>query len=342
VGDDEPGLVEAAMVEINAAVRGGIITTEPVLFPDARASAIDKVTKRYAEPKKDHKRPPLAEILKVLRIKSPKDLVSFRRSRRIIAIPVDVEPHCLRASFSLVYPQAHKLWLYLIDPAGAAVDMTAPGVHHRISGAPHEFAVVERPKAGRWYMVAVRPLPGPGFRFRAVAGGENRNLQVFGTADTENAAGSPVRLRASARWLHELSNLKVDATIFTPGGGKVRLRMTDDASDQPSSGVYQTYFTPDRPGRHHAIIRVRGTGRAQIARPEHLIAHAQGSAISLKTEAPRFVRRIPVYFDSGDRPEIKDDERAKGLVDKYRTYRPRPSKLRSANKGRRGAQRSGR
>ena len=97
VGDNQPGLIEAAMVEINAEVRGGIITTEPVHFPDAKADDLDKLLaslldygKGRAPPRS---RPKLEAILKVAGVKTIGDLLKKpgKLKSRLTGIPVDVE-----------------------------------------------------------------------------------------------------------------------------------------------------------------------------------------------------------------------------------------------------------
>jgi hypothetical protein len=322
VGDDEPGQVEAAMVEINAEVRGGIITTSPASFPDAKRSPLDE----WASAKK---RPSLREILEALQL----HVEHLRRPHpRLVVIPVMVEAKCSRASFTLIFPEAERLWLYLVDPDGRIVDMAEAGVHLRQSTAPHEFAIVDAPKAGRWLLIAVRPTSGPAFTFRAVAGGENTNLQVFGAAQTANAAGAPVRISARARWLHELSNITVTATVVSPTGEKVHITLRDGGGSRPEDGLYEGYYTPSHPGRHSGIIRIRSTGRARIAQAYHLAAHRMEKSISVRVKVPSFVREIPIYFDAGARRPVKDVEKEKGLVDKYRKERKRARKLQSATR----------
>jgi hypothetical protein len=331
VGDNQPSEVETAMVEINAEVRGGIITTEPILFPDSRQSPLDIFTKAWID-KRERKRPPLQEIMKTLKIKSVKGLTRpDRRLRsRLVAVPVDIEPKCDRSSFTLVYPENQDLWLYLVDQKGQIIDMNGPNVHHVISDAPHEFSIVDHPSAGRWYMIALRPEAGPAFTFRSVAGAENRQLQVFGGATKLNPASVPVRIWASARWGNELTNLEVSAIVIDPNGKKNRVLLTDAQIDGFGDGIYEAYFTPKRLGRYRGIIRIKNLGDAVIAHSTHRILHTEERRLSLAAKAPRFVREIPFYFDSGDRAKIQDEERAKGTTERYAKLRPRPTKLKSA------------
>lgn len=307
VQDNEPGVVQAAMIEIDDEVRGGIITTSPQSFPDSHEWKLDEIVidllKKYPD-----KRPPLKDTWDILGIHDEGELLHppHPLDGLVAAIPVDVEDKCERVTFTLVYPLKCKLWLYLRDPAGNLVDMSSWPVRHVISQAPHEFAIVEHPRAGRWYMIAVRAAPGPAFRFRAIAGGQNRNIQVFGGAKPKNAPGAPVRIYASGRFQHDLSQLRVTATVTSPSGITRLVTLSDDKPEEPNSGEYEGYFRPDELGRYHGRIRIQNTGRAIIAKPARRLLDAEAKQVQLAAGAPRFVRVIPFYFDSGVRPKIKD------------------------------------
>jgi hypothetical protein len=332
VGDDNPIEVERAMIEIHTEVRGGIITTIPAYFPLVIRSPLGAGARPWQPAPAPKERVSFQELLHILKIKTIKQVIhpSKKNRRCLTAIPVEVEPQCRRASFTLVYPQGRDLWLYLIDPDGNPVDMGAAGVYHCISDAPHEFALVENPQAGRWYMVAVRPHASAGFSFRAIAGGENPHLQVFGGASTNNPLQTPVRLWAMARWGHDLTNLQVSATFTTPLGYRQRLLMTDCRGDERDSGVFEAFYTPSQPGRYRGTIEISNQGNARQARSRHLVAHMTENRVTLKSVPTRFVRQVPFYFDVGPRPEVKDVEQARSLTQKYPGLRPRPTKLESA------------
>ena len=101
--------------------------------------------------------------------------------------------------------------------------MYDPNIHHVIGGAPYEFAIVEQPAAGRWHMLAFRSQLRPGVTARAIAGGENHHLQVFGDVIRNPVFGTPVRMWVSARWKDALSNLRVTATVIFPNGSRAIL-----------------------------------------------------------------------------------------------------------------------
>ena len=310
VGDDQPSIIEASMVEINAEVRGGIITTVPSTFPDSKDPEVDKVIASLII-STDKPRPSLQELLHGLNLDSVDDLLkpSANLQSRVLAIPVDVESRCERVSFSLVYPKGNDTWLYLVNPLGQAVDMFAPGIHYVISSAPHTFAIVDKPASGRWFIIALRPITGPAYTLRAIAGGENSHLRVFGNVTKSNCEKHPIRLRASAKWKHELSNLRVSAIAIGPDGREYESILSDMTTNEPNTGLYEGYLNPLVPGRYQGILRIENIGRAIIARPMQRALDHEENSLSIKVDVPRFVRKIPFYFDSGERPEVRDEEK---------------------------------
>ncbi len=342
VGDNQPGLIETKMVEINAEVRGGIITTEPVIFPVSRPSAIDKVIGGSRGPVDPHQRPPLEQLLKAARISDLTQLLlggGGARHGRLVAIPVDVEPDADRASFTVNHPGDVDVWLYLIDPAGAVVDTTPGGYAVQVaSAAPHEFIVVDHPDPGRWTIVAVRAKPGPAFEGHVVAGGENRNLQVFASAPAMGEAGAPVSISASARWRYALTGLEARAVVTSPNGARRTVVLHDDLPEGGGSGSYVGVFTPFQHGRHEAIVTVTGGPGASMADPFRLLTHAEKGTdvVDTAVDVPAFVRRVVVIFEVGEPEGGKPwPEQPYG-----REGRKRPVALRSAARGKlRGARR---
>jgi hypothetical protein len=337
VGDNQPSVIEHAMVEINAEVRGGIITTEPVLFPDSRTSAIDKIVEPLLEKGKGTvppaRRPRLEELLEVAGVESLELLLRRgRRSPRIRVVPVDVEPGADRASFSTVHPDTADIWLYLIDPNGDPVDSTAGDVHHVESSSPHEFIVVDHPLPGRWLLVAVRVRPGAAFTAGLVAGGENRNLQAFASAPPWSPSGGPVLLEATARWNHQLSDLTISAEVTAPSGAVSTVGYADDGSGLRNTGAYEGVFKPTEDGRHRAVVTVVGSPASSIADPVGRLSHALTEAVDADPGAPDFIRLVVVTFDVGRMPEPERHEpetpSGKGV------RRPRPRRLVSAKRTR--------
>jgi von Willebrand factor type A domain-containing protein len=336
VGDNQASLIENKMVEINAEVRGGIITTEPVIFPDSRSGAIDKVIGKSEKPVDPRRRPPLDRLLEALRISDVQRLypVGGRSpSNRAVAIPVDVEDGADRASFTVTHPDTVDVWLYLLDPSGAVVD-TSPGASATqvASSAPHEFIVVEHPDPGRWTLVAVRMRAGAAFTAHVVAGGENRNLQAFADAPAVNPTGGPVPITATARWGHELTGLKARAIVTAPSGARRAVALHDELADGGGSGQYTGLHTPTENGRHEAIVTVRGSSAASMADPYRQLAHVDGDSVDTAVKVPRFVRQVVVDFHVGELPPIRQKPES---PHKRRGERPRPVPLVSAGRKRR-------
>jgi uncharacterized protein YegL len=304
VGDSAQLQIQTRMAEINLEVRGGIITTLPIMFPDSQS--VQMGTKR--------RRRSCEEIIKILEI-DPLNAIEGLKSYsgplkdRFRLIPVQVEEQCSRASFTLIYPKDNEIHLCLLNPKGQLVNMDEPNIHHVISDSPHEFAIVEQPAAGRWHMLAFRPKPGPNFTARAMAGGENIHLQVFGDVVRNPPLGTPVRIWASARWKDELSGLRVTATVIFPNGSLQHVVLSDDKHDEPNSGLYEGYITPQTQGRYRVIIQIENKGNAIIANPNKMILHTDKMLLSLKSSAPPFMRSVICYFDYGQRPPLRDRDK---------------------------------
>jgi hypothetical protein len=328
VGDDQPGVVEAAMVEINAEVRGGIITTNPLIFPDTKKSTLDEIVQKVGE----NKRPGLEKLLGVLGVETIQQLLGnkSKANKRAWAVPVKVEEGMERVSFTIVHPEGEFFWLYLINPRGGVVDMSSSPVKHVISKAPHEFALVTKPDEGTWHMVIMRSSWGSKITCRAVAGAENRHLQVFGGAESKNCANAPVRIWAKAHYGELLSGLRITAHVVSPTGGVQHIRLDDHRLDEPNSGEYIGFYRANQQGRYYGYIKIENTGRVTSAMPVRRLLDSDEGKISIEVKMPTFVREIPFYFDSGDRPRSKDLEHEKGLTSKYEYVLPRKIKLVSA------------
>ncbi len=301
VGDNAQLDIQTSMAEINLEVRGGIITTQPILFPDSQS--VQMVEK--------HRRRSCEEIIKMLEVNPTniiEDLQAYTGSLkdRIKLIPVQVEEQCSRVSFTLIYPKNNDIHLCLIDPKGKLVNMYEPNIHHVIRKSLHEFAIVEQPTGGRWHMLAFRSKPGPSVTARAIAGGENKHLQAFGDVTRNPAFSTPVRIWASARWKDELSNLRVTATVISPNGSRQLVVLDDNKYDEPNSGLYEGYITPHTEGRYRVIIRIENKGNAIIAGPNKRLLHTDKALLSSKSMASPFVRSIICYFDYGKRPPVRD------------------------------------
>jgi hypothetical protein len=180
-------------------------------------------------------------------------------------------------------------------------------------------------------MLALRISSGARTTIKAVAGGENKQLQVFGGAQNKNHAITPVRIWAKALYNELLSGLRVTARVVSPAGAVQQIQLEDNRLQEPMSGEYEGYCMVAQ-GRYHGLIKIENTGKAVAAKPARRLLDSEKGKVSPRVKAPRFVRIIPFYFDSGDRPAVKDIEREQGLTSRYEYIRPRKTKLVSAEK----------
>ena len=295
VEHDRPCEIEAAMVEINAMVRGGILSTETSIFRASEGFGVDDRSSR----------PSLIEILKSLDYPDVEYLYTISKDSNspIRLFRAYVEEGAERASFSVVYPQPGQVWLYLLDPDGNAY--TGSDLQHVISDASHEFAIVNGPQPGLWNMVGVRAKSGSELSVRAISGVENRHIQVFGGATTQNHVRGAVGVWATARCMHELSGLKVTAQFIDPNGQMHDLNLSDHQPQEPQSGLYQAAFFPRVQGQYRGLIHIENTGYATVAGALRHISHTTGQ-VHLPTTIPRFVRKFPCSFHVGDQVELDD------------------------------------
>jgi hypothetical protein len=245
-----------------------------------------------------------------------------------VAVPVDVEAGAQRVSFTVTYPQDDEVWIYLVDPTGAAVVPTASGVTHLHSPAPHEFVLVRRPKAGRWTMVLVRARPGQRVFAKALAGGEHRQLHVDAGCPSSSPSAAPFAITASACWQHHLTGINATATITTPAGARHLISLRDDSAERPADGRYIGYFTPAENGRHEILVTVRGSAAATIADPVGRLLHATTDTITSVIDSPSFVRHVPLQCWIGDPPRPADPPKERPT--RTSDARPRPKTLVSA------------
>jgi hypothetical protein len=246
----------------------------------------------------------------------------------VVAVPVDVEAGAARVSFTVSYPEGDEVWIYLVDPTGAAVSPIASGVTHVHSPAPHEFVLVRRPKAGRWTMVLVRARPGRRVVAKALAGGEHPQLHVVAGCPASSPSAAPVAITASASWKHHLTGINATATVTTPAGARHHISLRDDSGQRPANGRYIGYFTPAGNGRHEILVSVRGSAAATIADPVGRLLHATTETITSVIDSPPFVRHVPLQCWIGDPPPPADPP--KEHPTRASRARPRPKTLVSA------------
>lgn len=342
VGTSRPNEIEIALVEIHNEVRGGLIDSLPVELAEAGPSELDQALEPYLkrDRQRHRKRPALGDLAEAFGIRPDVQGVQVARDDRVTTIPIPVEKGVGRAWFTLIHPDAHDTWLYLVDPDGVAVDVGDAGHLHRRSSAPHEFSIVSDPKPGWWTAVLVRPIAGPAIRCHLVAGAERRDLRTRIQVSASTIVGATVSIQASTFFGMPLTGLRVKATVRRPSGSQFQVPMDDRGADDEETGNYRGAFLADEPGRYRGVVEVIGGGGSAEALGLTRMLHLPEGVdeVDTSTGAPPFRRRIPFQVLVGKRGTIlEDDEREKKYIDhKDPCGWTRPTKLRSARRPRRG------
>ena len=266
------------------------------------------------------KRLTLKDLVKLNGLEDISGLVKKHRHPYAFTVPFLVEDGASTARFAITYEQKQKFHLSLVDPEGNPLDFSASADTALIAPekSPYATAIVKNPKRGLWHAVIARASTGAATRVNYSAGVENRMIVVHADCDREVAVGMPTRISASAVWGDRLSGLSVTARLTGPDGSTHSIVLGDETSEEPNSGDYRGVFTPERHGRYVGEVRIVSTGRAQNAGSIHRAVHApqmkdEAAQYDMRSKAPGFVRRIPIYFDAGTRPTPKDlDEPRRG------------------------------
>jgi len=239
----------------------------------------------------------------------------------VAVVPFQVEEGAQRAKFSLAYPAVQRLWLYLIDPDGTAVEFDGDDISLINPESPFTLAIINKPKSGWWRALVFGVRGASPVTFNYVAFSENRSVVVSGGCDPAVDLGDSVDLWAGATYGDRLSGLYVTAKIVSPNGVVSSITLSDVASDDIGTGSYRGNFLPTLPGPHRCRLTLVSNGKAVRAGAIHRAQHAsqKDDKIMLAVKAPRFRRTVDSYFDVGPRPTPKD-------ADRRRPSRHRPRK----------------
>lgn len=278
------------------------------------------------------RRLPLKELARLQHLDDINGFVKRHRHPHSFTVPFLVEHGASNARFAITYEQKQKFHLYLIDPDGNSVNFTTSSDAVLIAPqSPYATAIVRNPKPGLWHAVVVRASTGPATRVNYSAGVENRMIVVYADCDREVEVCMPTRISANAVWGEQLSGLRVTARLTGPGGSIHNVVLSDETIEEPNSGHYRGVFTPEEHGRYVGEVRIVSRGSVQNAGSIHRAVHApqkknEAAQYDLRSKAPVFVRRIPIYFDAGTRPVPKDR-------DEPRRGRGAPAPVRRRKKG---------
>lgn len=255
----------------------------------------------------------------------------------VFTVPFLVEEGASKARVAITHASDQEFHLYLIDPEGKPVDFTASsGATLVAPESPYEIAMAKEPKPGLWHAVVVRAATGAATHVNCSVGVENRMIVVHADCDRVVDLDMPVGISAGAVWGDRLSGLRVTAQLTGPNGSTHTVVLTDETSAEPNSGDYRGVFVPEEYGRYRGTVRIMSRGKAQYAGGMHRVTHAPQEGrkpveLDLHSKAPAFVRRIPIYFDVGKRPKVKDLDGRRREHGKRAPVRPREKKLTPLN-----------
>ncbi len=314
--DQQNAVIAINIFEMNNLLRNGLVNVGNLTVAGAPPESefgkiiIDARGKRLT----------LKDLVKLNGLDNISGFVKKHRHPYAFTVPFVVEEGASKARFAITYEQKQKFHLSLIDPEGNPVDFTASSGAVLIAPekSPYATAILNNPKRGLWHAVIGRASTGTTTRVNYSAGVENRMIVVHADCDREVMVGMPTRISASAVWGDRLSGLSVAARLTGPDGSTHSIVLGDETSEEPNSGDYRGVFTPEKHGRYVGEVRIVSRGRAQDAGSIHRAVHApqkkdEAAVYDMRSKAPGFIRRIPLYFDAGTRPTPKDlDEPRRG------------------------------
>jgi hypothetical protein len=291
--------IQDALIEINAAIRGGMISTTGSGGSDTR-DARDRLggLARVAGRLRPEKRPTLEEITAKYGVLPWEKIVRgpTKAPHRFTWFGIEVEEGARAATFTLSHDRDARYWLYLIDPTGREIHPSDGDVVAWVSSrAPYEFAKIRAPKPGQWTVLGLRLDRGAPAHAKAIAAIDHPAVSVYANA-VRRGAGCPVRITAGARHVEPLTGLSVHAVVRPETGSAVRLPLHDDAA----LGVYTTWADlPD--GVYTGRVEIRSPRNPPVANLRHAILHAEhpSEVGEPRVRCAPFVRHVPISFSVG-------------------------------------------
>lgn len=220
--------------------------------------------------------------------------------------PFRVEEGCEAINAAISFNERDAFDLWLLDPDRQEVSSLNANVRlNRDAAHPHRFCMVNKPMPGRWHVVLLRRPSRRARRNQQTArvhlsvGG--RHQEVSAVARTRKAVFSSresVVFEARARWVHPLTDLRVNAEVRDPRGRVTKISLHDGKLLSASSGTYLGEFRPSMTGKHKALVRIANRHSARRADALHLATHAPATTrVNLRTPARQFQRLIPITFE---------------------------------------------
>jgi hypothetical protein len=305
--------IQAATFEIDAVIRGGMVSTTGSGGGDTRQvdDRLDELA-RKADDIEPHDRPSLDDLIAEFDLLPFENAVTSRNTspHRYTWFGLEVEKGARNTTFTLSHGEPADYWMYLVDPSGSEVHPSSGGVvAWNAASKSYESATIERPAAGLWLVIGVRLDRGAAVASKAIAAIDHREVTVFGEA-VGHGAGRPVELRAGARFVEPLTGLSVTARIRRPGGPWHDLRLHDETCD----GIYHAWADlPD--GAYSGYIEIRAPERPLVANMQHTQTHADShdEIGAARAETAGFLRHVPISVVLGPRKDpsgtVRDDGR---------------------------------
>lgn len=332
--------IQAAMIEIDAVIRGGMVSTTGSGDGDTRNvdDRLDELA-HNVDDIEPHDRPSLDDLIDEFGMLPFENAVTSRNTspHRYTWFGLEVEKGAQNTTFTLSHGEPATYWMYLVDPSGHEVHPSSGNVVAWSAGSKtYEFATIERPAAGLWLVIGVRLDRGATVPSKAIAAIDRREVTAFGEA-LRHGTGCPVEFRAGAHFVDPLTGLSVTARIRRPGGPRHDLRLHDDMHD----GVYRAWAAlPD--GAYSGYIEIRAPERPLVANMQHTQLHADShdEIGAARAETAGFLRHVPISVvvgevndPSGTVPE--DEEQHRSGDGPRRPFDPRRwiSPLRAARLG---------
>jgi len=304
--------IQAAMIEINAVVRGGMVSAAGSGGDMSQEAGddLDRLARGQADIPPDE-RPTLEQLAAEFGLVPFADaLKGTKEPHRYTWSGLEIEEGARATTFTLSHDQSAAYWMYLIDPNGDEVHPSSGNVLAWNAGPePYEFAKIERPEPGQWIVIGVRMDRGPVVSTRAIAAIDHPEVVAHGEA-IRHGAECPVELRASARCVEPLTGLAVAARVRRVGAQWQTIELHDHLGD----GDYRAWA--DLPvGAYAGHIEIRCPEQPRVANFEHALLHAdsQDEIGDAFARCGSFVRQIPISFVRGEvkdpTGEVPDDER---------------------------------
>lgn len=290
--------IQAAMIEINAVVRGGMVSSDGS-GGDISAEAgdnLDGLAREQADIAPED-RPTLTELVERFGLVPLEDVMKgSKEPHRYSWSGLEIEQGARSATFTLSHHQSAAYWMYLIDPGGNEVHPSAGEVLAWNAGPePYEFAKIERPEPGQWWVVGVRLDRGLPLATKAIAAIDHPEVVAHGEA-IRRGADCPVEFRAGARCGEPLTGLTVAARVRRVGGPWESIDLHDEMGD----GRYRAWADlPD--GVYEGRIELRAPKAPLVANYRHALLHADSQQEIGRAFAGcgSFVRHIPISFVRG-------------------------------------------